>query len=405
MQDKKIIASRLAALLSVALKPTFFARLPIMAALTLGLANVSTAEVFFQEDFERGTVTSNPNPQWSLNAPMSANNIDRAMMFGQNDIYTVSNTVAHSGKYSFRLDFAGRNNWCNQCGTKEIKVSQADLNSGCATISGGPWGKVIYNKTNGFSSWNVTANSKSKVCFETSKAQGSSLLSSSELSSGAALKVPYQCGVNGTVGGSKGRRSDCNKAINYLNGASSDDFGFGKTLSRRFYLYIPSATKLPDTTLKLGYVHFKKNGGVASNKLKLSVQRGLTLELNAPGGNVTNKYAIKKDTWHYFEEVFTRESSDSASNGSYKLYVGAVERGDNLSKPVVTQSNIKLGSLVDMSINGNFQHFSDASGYVYFDDFLISDRYVGPTGSGDKSSPAPDPKEENPPTPPKLSAR
>ncbi len=353
-----------------------------------GVVSSSMAEVFFEQDFESGEINTDPSPVWSWPEPISESNpdaISTSMMFGPDDMYSISNDRSYTGAYSWRLNFAGRNNWCNQCGSEEIEITQAEIANSCVSIAGGTWASSIFNQSNAFSRWDVTSSSSSEVCFDKLSFLAESLFSESEINVGDSIKIPYQCDVNGIVGNNINRRSDCNKAINYLKGVSASDFDYGETLSRRFYIYIPSETTLPGTTLKLGYAHFKKEGSSTySTTLKLSVQRNLQLELSLPGGKSTPKYYLEKDQWFYFEEVWTRESSDSAADGNYKLYVSPADSFD--ASPVEEQTNITIGSIVDISFNGNFQHNNDVSGYIYFDSIVYADSYTGPE---DDPRPAP----------------
>jgi len=341
-------------------------------------SGLTHSEIFFKEDFEKGSIDTSPNPVWSWKRPVSAGNVLQGMYYGPNpdDLYTVSNDLSFTGEYSWRLNFNGRNNWCNQCGSKDITLLQSDINAGCFSASGAPFGDYIYNKTNGFSQWKITDPTSNTVCFNTSTASGDSMFTTNQLNAGDEIKLPLKCGTNGSIGGNIRKRSDCDKAINYLNGASASNLGYGDSISRRFYLYIPSATVLPSITLKLGYSHFRKNGGTSAYTLKLSVQRDRSIELTAPGGKENNPYSIQKNQWYYFEEVMRRETSNGASDGQYDLFVSPAGHFD--SNPLVSQKNVQIGELVDMSFNGNFQHTNDASGYLYFDDVLISDGFVGP---------------------------
>lgn len=339
-------------------------------------------KIYFEEDFEQGTITTSPQPEWSWKPPLTegrADSVSTSMMFGTaNDIYSVSSARAYTGNHSWRLNFAGRNNWCNQCGVETVVVTQSHLDNGSIPQLTGPWGDVVFNLSNGFSTWKITDPNANQLTFNKNQAESDSLfgMDSNALSVGDELKIPYQCGINGIVGGRISRRSDCNKAINYLNGISDEDFGYGKKISRRFYMYIPSSTVLPGITLKLGYAHFRRNGSSYPSTLKLSVQRDLQLELSLPGGKSVPDYRVEKDKWYYYEEVWTRESAAGANDGSYELYVSPEDNID--PSPVVRQSNIQIGSIVDMSINGNFQHNNDASGSIYFDSIVISDGYNGP---------------------------
>jgi hypothetical protein len=356
----------------------------IVGFLCLG-SGLGTARVLFEQTFESGAIDASPSPVWAWNAPISEGNISTGMMFGDTDVYSVTSAMAHSGEHSMRLNFAGRNQWCDICGSKGVTVTQSDINSGCVVVTGSPWGDSIYNKTNGFSKWKIISSDAGQVCFNSSVPEGHSMFgaSSSGISAGDEIAIPFKCGVNGVVGNNIDRHSDCNKAINYLNHVSSSDHAYGAILSRRFHMYIPSATTLPEVTLKLGYTHWRTSSGpTRSVKLKLSVQRGLQLELNMPNSqNAVPQIYMEKDAWYYFEELFVRETSEGAGDAEYHLYFG--KPGDDVSTPVVFRDSFNIGELIDVSMHGNWQHSQDISGSIYFDDILISNEHVGPAPAGD----------------------
>ena len=305
-------------------------------------------------------------------------------MYGAADVYYVTDDVVNTGSYSLRMDLAGRNQWCNACGSKTVNITQSDISSSCISVTGSPWQGTLYNKTNGFSRWDIVSSDDSKVCFDGSSSIGDSMFGSAEnaISAGDEIKIPYMCGVNGIVGGGSqpSRRSDCDKVINYFENVAPTDLGYGETLSRRFHMYIPSAAVLPGITLKLGYTHWRREGeSVRSVKLKLSVQRDLRLELNMPNSETfLPDYYMEKDKWYYYEELFVRESSEGAGDAEYHLYFGTLD--DNIGEPIVSRTGFNIGALVDISMHGNWQHNNDVSGYIYFDDILISDGYAGPEG-------------------------
>ena len=201
---------------------------------------------------------------------------------------------------------------------------------------------------------------------------------SNSISAGDKLKIPKVCGTNGTVGGDIRRKSDCNKVINYFDGVSASDIPYGGKISRRFYMYIPSSAVLPNSTLKLAYSHWRTQGGsLRSVKLKLSVQRGVSLEINAPNNEniVDGNAKVIRNQWTYFEETFVRETSEGSRDAEYHVYFG--EDGEN-GIPHTSKYGFNLGALIDMSMQGNWQHTNDVSGYIYFDDIIIGDEYIGP---------------------------
>ena len=75
--------------------------------------------------------------------------------------------------------------------------------------------------------------------------------------------------------------------------------------------------------------------------------------------------------------MFERESVKGAADGSYKMYWGKAGQTDGI--PAVEQDNIEVGEFIDLSINGNWQHSNEVSGYVYFDDVRITNFYQGDT--------------------------
>ena len=136
--------------------PKLTSRRPIIISafilLFFGINNTSIAATYFQEDFEKGHIDSTPNPQWSWKSPISGSNSDNSMMYAESDLYSVSSSVSFTGTHSLRLDFSGRNNWCNQCGTKTVTLTQDDASASCIQTTGAPWNGFVYNKTMGLAS-------------------------------------------------------------------------------------------------------------------------------------------------------------------------------------------------------------------------------------------------------------
>lgn len=330
--------------------------------------------VYLEETFENGSVDGAPTPLWSW-PTIESSAVPNGFMYGERDIYWVDDVQPHRGSYALRLDFTGRNGWCNICGAES--VSLPDAGATCVSGTNPPFANYIYNRDNGFSRWQVTSANGAEVCFAVEGPTGESLHEVSGFGAGDDLRLPYVCGTNGVVGGSPGRRSDCNKAINYLDTAGTT-IEYGAALSRRFFAYIPSATTMPGITFKLGYSHWRHAGAanISATTLKVSVQRDNKIELTLPNGeSFLPDFWVGTDDWYYFEEVFHRESAQGASDASYELYVA--RRGEESAEPLVAIDMFELGEFVDMSFMGNWQHNNDATGLVYFDDVLISDRYAG----------------------------
>lgn len=360
------------------------------ALVVLGASSRSDARDWFVQDFDSG-ISASPAPVLSWKAPYNPDSNQYGMMLGPKDIYSVvsGGAVGRAGNV-LRLSFDGRNGWCNQCGSEERTITSAEASSGCLSVAGGTWGASIFNKSRGFSKWKVSSVNSNSVCVNKSAPEATGMTGDGALVAGDVVAVPYQCGVNGIVGGNVSRRSDCDLAINYLANVSGVAFQPSNTLSRRMYLYIPSSTVMPGTGLKLGYVNFKSASGSTNKAIPLiSVQRDERLEIdsNAIFGFKQTPFFFKRDTWVYLEEVWKRESSVGASDGTYAMY--AAFEGQEVKEPILAVSGLQYGTLEDFSIIGNWQHTNDAKGALYIDDIIITDHFQGPSGFESRSAPVP----------------
>lgn len=349
-------------------------------------ADSSSAYLLGADEAETKQLLSNSDWGWGSDFD---NDPSTGVRYGEGDIYDISTTESYSDGVSLRMNFAGRNGYCNICGGNEYTIDYVDSTSACFNYDGSAHEAYVFNKSNDFSKWAISSDSNNRICINTSTGLiAGGIYDSADtvadgFAVGDAIQLPNLCGTNGSVGGNINRRSDCNLNINYLDNVSSDDLGYGESISRRFYLYIPSDTVLPGTTLKLGYSYWQRYGASQrSSTIKVSVQRGGTMELSMPGGSKyaqsasSDVFKIVRDQWMYFEEVFTRESSQGATDASYEVYASVV--GDYDPEPIATESGFELGALKKMSIAGNWQHNNDVSGYAYFDNILISDTKAGP---------------------------
>lgn len=377
------------------MKLLFNKRAPEKVAFFIGIMGLipifaNAQKVLFEESFEDG-ISGDAHPVWSWDI---RDDVRKGMMVGENDIYeVVEGEKFLSHRKSLRLNFSGRNKFCNQCGGYSTEVTSLIDGRACAPVERNDYEPYVYNRTNYFSRWEVTGGNDQEVCFDVeSKIDDSIYGQSSSLSEGDNIYVPYVCGESGDVGSNNNRKSDCNKAINYLDGSYDYDVGFGEQISRRFYLYISEDAEIPNNVLKLGYSHWKpydKNVPYSS-AITISVQRGMTMGLKMPnkrpvafGANSSDAPRAVKGEWMYIEEVFTRETSESSNDAKYELYMGLADAGESLLTPVVVETDMSFGEFHDMSIAGNWQHYNDVSGYAYFDEILISDEYSGPVNRPD----------------------
>lgn len=351
----------------------------ILAFLALVSSQGVAEEVLFSEAFKEG-VTESPSPHWSWG---KAEGTRSGMMIAPGDIYEVSEGEARiSHRKALRLNFSGRNNFCNTCGGDYVEVINISANNACVTAPGEQYENFVYNLSNDFSTWKVTQldQTNGDLCFNISSPLKPSINgTTSKVNVGDAIYLPKKCGASGVVGNNVNRRSDCSKAINYLQGVSSEDLGYGETIARRFYIYIPQETELPDVTFKLGYTRWYRDGKSMLSTVKISTQRDRVIELAMPNGErtrTTDSFQVPFDKWVYIEEVFKRESSDGAKDGSYELY--ANEAGNYNPEPLIKASGFELGQLRNMSIGGNWQHYNEATGYVYFDNIVVAKGKIGP---------------------------
>lgn len=353
--------------------------------LFLGGAQVCAAEYLFSDGFEQ-EVSGQPNPIWSWKKPYTPEN-PFGMMIGGGDIYERSQANAFRGRYSLRLNFDGRNGFCNTCGAYPGTVT--DISEGRVRIvpketllkDSGVTTRSIFDRADHWARWQALLDSTGVIEPEGDAPIRNELQGRGLFSKGDEIRIARVCGIDGNVGKKVDRRSDCDLAINYLEGVSPADFPLGGTLARRFYFLIPSATTLPDNTLKLAYSTFERRGRRYSIYPALSVQRGETLEVGtAPltGAYSITGRAISRDTWYYFEEVYTRESAEDAADGEYEVYFAPAE--ETSPAPVISAGHLTFGALQAMSIVGNWQHSNDAMGYMFLDEVAVASRRLGPEG-------------------------
>jgi hypothetical protein len=375
--------------------------LAVTVGLGASISSFSIAETFFSDDFDEG-LGANKESIWSWQEPYSVDN-PFGMMIGEGDIYSVSSVESYNGNSSLRLNFDGRNGWCNACGSDTFFVGNTldgttylRSDSTDFLLNQPDSRRKIFNKDERWAQWTPSEAKSQSLFFENGAPSRNELDGGATFTAGQEVKAAKICGIDGDVGGDINRRSDCNLAINYLEGVSKAQFDFGKTIARRMYLYIPRQTVLPNVVLKLGYTWFEESGSKFTVLPVVSVHRGEKLEVitTALTGSYTfTGITIERDTWYYLEEVYTRESAPYYSDGKYALYFyGASEAK---SVPVVSYDNVKYGELNRFAIIGNWQHTNDAEGFFYIDAVAIADRYIGPIEYSGISVSPPNPPEVN----------
>ena len=352
---------------------------PLLAGAAYGSPNF-----IFYDSFDEGISTSpHTETRWSWKEPFSESN-PFGMAVGEGDIYEVSKNFAFRGNASLRLDFDGRNGWCNVCGADSYTVAGGVENSvflqateqGILANQPSP-NRPVFNKSDRWSRWTPESTGDQSLFFKEGKPSRNELGGTGLFQSGDEVFIARECGVDGTIGREVNRRSDCNLGINYLQGVSASDFEFGESIARRFYIYVAPETEMPNTTLKLGYTWLRndENGRYHVYPLLRSGEISVATRSIVGVHSFPGK-TLERGAWYYLEEVYTRESSDSANDGTYKLYFDRHDEVTNV--PLVSLDNITFGELLDMSVVGNWQHTNDARGYLYIDEVAVADGYIGP---------------------------
>ena len=369
---------------------------PVIAAIsgfylsTPGL--VIADSVLYEQGFESGEMQiSAPEPVWSIMSGASG--------IGPGNLFEVVSNVAHTGRYSLRFNYDGRNGLCNTCGAIS-RIQQSDASSvdyfvdsehGDLTLDPiyASADRIVYNITGGYSKWRITSVASEnalndKLVLEIladSISGGSSTFSAND-----KVDISRACGVDGLISGNNiNRRRDCDQAITYMDGVSQDP---GTSIFRRIYLRIGSGA-VPPTGQKLRY--WKSSNGPLYSGFGIDAETGLInpwVIASNVGGSLYPIYPgilFQYDTWYYFEEEFKAESSKSANDGEYRLWIA--ESGKDVEGPVVELVELDLGPVISASLWGNHQHSADSHGYWYIDDFKIAKVRVGPEDG--TSSPMP----------------
>jgi len=354
---------------------------------TIWLATSSAfgGDILFQTDFEDGTLPiDTPKPTWYLK-PFASE------VFGPGNMFAITTTTSHSGKYSLRFDYEGRNGICNECGVKRLEQKNSYnsvpyfVDSAGRNLKLDPFyattNVVIYNKSNGFSKWEIdSVDSLDATNDRLSVTQISDGIGGEAgiFRSGDTINIARQCGINGYVGNRINRRSDCNAAILYFGNVSQNP---GQSIFRRVYLR--ADVQSPPSHQKLQY--WKPPSGkpiilFGTARLPGVIALLVTGLADKGGKNVyLPDIVFEPGIWYYVEQEFRAESAPGKGDGAYRLWVA--KSGEETSKPIVEVTNITLPPVKNTSLWGNHQHFTDSFGYWYIDDFAISDTRLGPTSA------------------------
>lgn len=342
----------------------------------------ASATTYFEDGFEEGVTkigTTTPNPVWAWKA---VDVLGTGLMYGDNDMWGRSTTLAHSGSYSLRLDLDGRNGFCN-----------ADITPACVTLTNSGDNQSyfvdaagsnldtlfnvgthkIWNKTKYFERYSIDSFTNSAATNDQANVtqDGNPIHSfvGGDFDTGDEIKI-CNPGTEGT------NRSDCDLAIGYFTGMQTSHLPASGSLFRRFYFYIPSSTVLPNVTQKIGYFH------TTSNKVLWIYISTVSMEIRADGDIIAyadSNVVVDKDVWLYVEEQYKAESSLGAGDGEYRVWFGA--DGNVPVEPIIEQTGLALPAGLNtgtgMGFWGNWQNTNTAIGYIYVDDFVVGTERIG----------------------------
>lgn len=387
--------------------------MPFAQALPLNCQDWLEQGVLFCDDFEQepNALVDNRLAWKPAYDPKTA---PHGMMYGEGDVYQRALNNGFYSVHGLQIDFAGRNNMCNECGFDFFEVG-ADKDGNSFYLKSGedltqaPYlqpdsSRAIYNVSDRFSKWQVTGlYSKHK----TNDALSATLVQNAmrgkgQFQDGDKIAIARQCGLNGRVGGDIHRRSDCNSAVNWLQNFDSDMHKPGETLFVRYYFYVATEAVVPDITVKLNYFRPEKapNGHTEQVAVIYAAGENTTPRANTLatfGGlgmhdgiksNYTSDIKFEKGHWYYVEQAYTSSTTESSLDGRYRYWINKITY-DPITQQMqvpefpeaqfdITGFNLssvrKFGGL---AIPGNWPHYNTISGFMYLDNVVVSNARIG----------------------------
>jgi hypothetical protein len=387
--------------------------------LWLCLLDSAYAADYYRNDFESGTMppVNTPSPVWTLNETFKK-------VYGPGNHFEVTDIASHSGNYSLRFLFEGRNGVCNTCGGRKFTQLKGHDNADYFIASGGENlaipndpgsnkanagpnaqpGRRVYNLDNGYSLWEVVkvnnenaTNDKLTLKLLKPNINGGT----SEINSGDTVSIKKECGVDGYIGLQIDRRSDCNDVITWFQ--SVQEQTPGTSIFRRMYLKQEITNPLP-LHMKLNY--FRPNskgsrGSIQGSLLLMALFENKLVSLRhpyptvgarqygaqpniQPGSGMPMDTKFERGVWYYVEIQYKTSTFDSASgeynsDGEYRLWFA--KSGEETNTPIVELTNLQLPALDaggnSISFWGNIQHYNHLFGSWYIDDVVISNTRVG----------------------------
>ncbi|MDH5611263.1 MAG: hypothetical protein OEY66_02245 [Gammaproteobacteria bacterium] len=404
--------------------PIFWTRFSLLGIIIAVSATNTYSAPLFKLDFESGLPDpiDTPLPVWALPARM-------ATATSPGNLYELTNTIAHSGTSSLKLNPNGRNGRCNTCGGKLllhnsnaapggdkyfVTDTQEDLTLSANKGPAAKKGRLLYNETKGFSKWEI-------ISVEDENATNDKLIvkllnpginkDPAIFNANDNIYIARQCGVDGNFTSNVNQRDDCNILINSLENVVGTQAP-GQSIYRRFYMRMDMAKP---ANMKLRYwssnindyanltqMYFDATGfgdkyPVVPLVITFNVETITTnikpdgkTTVYQPGPNPSDMpegLNFERGKWYYIEEEFLAATLDQAdtsgktynNDGEYRLWISESGKEDtDGATPIVEIIKMKLPVVERASFWGNFQHVSHTIGQIYIDDFEIaSDNKIG----------------------------
>ncbi len=391
----------------------------LLSGLYFGLSSSAFSVVYFANDFESGTQPPDgtPMPQWTL-PPVFGD------AYGDRNFFFVTDSTAHTGNFSLRISYNGRNGVCNTCGSTAVRhkagldgvdyfVADTDEDLTFRDVNEGPGAKpgaTVFNKTGGYSKWQITSiGNEGAVRNKLSlKLLSSSIDGSPDVfNSGDTALIARTCGVDGKIGFTRGgpainKRVDCNTLVSWFGNIQAQTPG--TSIFRRQYLKQETSTRVEHQKLHYFRPNRDKTKGTVRGEAVLLAAQGKPLDslgLNAPyprtglrhfGGKLSYEpsfglpvISFERGQWFYLEEeykasTFNTSTGEYNPDGEYRLWFA--KSGQETDTPVLDERGLTLPALsggggTHMSLWGNQQHDDHLVGNWYMDDIEISDTRIG----------------------------
>ncbi|MBT8439720.1 MAG: hypothetical protein KJO91_08335 [Gammaproteobacteria bacterium] len=382
----------------------------------------SQADVLFDENFDTGGMQLNYT--WKTGSGFDA------ISQGVGDLFEFVTADSHSGNYSLRFNYNGRNGICNTCGRSShvhktgldgvnyfVSDSGEDLTS-IDSSNKGPHaapGRLVYNKSDGDALWEIVSIENHSAVNDklTLRLLKSGIRSNprNNFQSGDVVEIARECGVDGNFHNTMtDLRDNCDQAINYFSGVEGSQLP-GQSIFRRFYFKVetpkPSyqtkfyfwVTRDDNNQYRSIYLNLQTTSQIFPDYyplVELAQVKQSTPYIFGPGDGFPSDVIFKRGVWYYVEEEY-KASTSGNQNGEYRLWFGESGKEPvNQADHLLEVTGLNLDPVYNTSLFGNISTQDNRYGHLYFDDISISHSWNGPVRSDLRVQSIPPPK---PPVP------